>query len=116
MNAIELKGMKFFSYHGVMEQERTVGNTFTVDIHLFLDLSQAAASDRLEDTISYASVYELVKQEMDIPSNLIEHAAGRIVARIRETYPQLHRVGVRLAKKNPPLGGDIQEAAVLLEG
>ncbi len=79
MNAIELKGMTFFAYHGAMEQERKVGNSFVVDLHLFLDLTPAATSDNLEDTVNYASVYELVKEEMAIPSNLLEHAAGRII-------------------------------------
>lgn len=115
MNAIELKGMVFFAYHGVLEQERKVGNTFTIDLHLFLDLSQAAFSDKLEDTVNYASVYELVKTEMEQPSNLLEHAAGKIIMKIKETYPQILRVGIRLSKKNPPVGGDIQEAAVILE-
>lgn len=114
MHIIELKKINLHAYHGVMEQERKVGNTFIIDLKLKLDLSRAIASDCLEDTISYATVYELIKQEMNIPSDLLEHAAGRIITRIQNTFPQITGIELRLAKKNPPMGGDIQEAAIII--
>ena len=72
--------MKFYAYHGVALQETRVGNTFVVNLVLTAPLEKAVADDTLEDTINYAVVYEVVKREMAIPSKLIEHAAGRILA------------------------------------
>lgn len=115
MQYIELKQMTFFAYHGVMEQERKVGNTFTIDLTIGMDLSRAIASDKLDDTISYADVYQAVKEEMAIPSNLIEHAAGRILQRLKADFPVIQQLRIRLAKRNPPMGGDIVSAAVVLE-
>ncbi|MDR0541854.1 MAG: dihydroneopterin aldolase [Dysgonamonadaceae bacterium] len=115
MQYIELKGMNFHAYHGVMEQERKIGNTFTVDVKLYVDLRKGIASDNLTYTVNYASVYEVIKKEMAIPSNLIEHVAGRIVERIRKNFPTVEQVEIRLAKKNPPIEGDIQEVAVGVE-
>ena len=112
MQYIELKEMIFHAYHGVMEQERKVGNTFTVDLKIYFDFREAMRTDDLNHTIHYASVYEIVKQEMALPSLLIEHVAGRILTRLRDVFPQIQAIEIRLAKKNPPFGGDIREAAV----
>ena len=61
---IELEGMEFKAYHGCLEQEKIRGNSFTVDFQGELDLSAAAASDNLNDTLNYADIYEIVAEEM----------------------------------------------------
>jgi len=106
--------MKFYAYHGVSEQEREVGNHFVVDALLTAPLQKSVFSDKLEDTINYASVYHLVKEEMLIPSRLIEHAAGRIIQTIKHNFPQLLFIEIKVAKLSPPFGGDVQSAAVIL--
>jgi dihydroneopterin aldolase len=115
MQYIELKGMIFHAHHGVMEQERKVGNTFTVDLELYVDLTCAMQSDQLEDTINYAVIYDVVKEEMQIPSQLLEHVAGRIINHIKEKFPLINTVKIRLAKLNPPVSGDIKETAIVLK-
>jgi dihydroneopterin aldolase len=114
MQYLELKEMIFHAYHGVMKQERQVGNTYTVDLKIFFDFHRAMLTDDLNDTINYVSIYEIIKQEMAIPSNLIEHVAGRIIRRIQSDFPQIENMEIRLAKKNPPFGGDIKETAVVI--
>jgi dihydroneopterin aldolase len=114
MHYIELNEMQFFSYHGVLKQERIVGNSYRINLKLTLDLSKAIESDQIENTINYAEVYALLKEEMNQPSNLLEHAAGRMVCRLKQTFPQIQQVELRLAKNNPPMGGDIKEAAVTI--
>ena len=111
---ITLQAMKFYAYHGVLEQERRVGNTFVVDLTLMAPLEKAVQSDQLEDTINYAEVYELTKQEMDIPSQLLEHVAGRICRALRHHFPQIEQIEIRVSKLNPPFGGDVHSASVLL--
>ena len=114
MEYLELKEMIFHAFHGVAEQERKVGNRYTVDLKLSFDFRRAMDTDALEDTVNYALIYETVKQEMAIPSRLIEHVAGRIVRRIRKDFPVIETVEIRLAKRNPPFGGDVREAAVVV--
>lgn len=111
---IELKAMKFYAYHGVMPQETIVGNHFIVDLILTAPLQQAVVTDKLDDTINYAAVYTVVKQEMNIPSKLIEHAAGRILFALKEQFPALTAIDLKLSKLNPPFGGDIYSASVIL--
>jgi len=116
MECIELKKMFFHSYHGVTDQERIVGNAYRVDLKLFLDLSKAIESDKLNDTLNYADIFYLIKDEMNIPSDLIEHITGRIVRKIKERYPQITKIKIRLTKINPPVEGEMKEAAIIING
>ena len=102
-SAIELCDITFHAYHGVLPEERRLGNTFIVNLTLETDISQAMKSDNLSHTINYAEAYDIVKREMDIPSLLLEHACGRIATALLDHFSTLQRVEVRLAKKNPPI-------------
>ena len=88
LGVIELEGMEFKAYHGCLEQEKVRGNSFTVDFRGELDLSAAAESDNLNDTLNYAEIYEIVADEMSIPSELLENVAGRIVKAIEKKFPK----------------------------
>jgi len=111
---ILLENMVFFAYHGVMLQERTAGNTFIVSLKMETDLSEAVESDSLTDTVNYAQVYEAVKEEMNIPSNLLEHVAGRIVKSLRNRFPRLGTIEIKLSKNAPPIMGQIEQASVII--
>jgi dihydroneopterin aldolase len=113
-DCIELKNMVFHACHGVSEQEKTVGNTFIVSLKLYLDLSLAEQTDCLEDALNYAGVFEIVKREMAVPSNLLEHVAGRIISALRQTFPQVEKIRIRLAKSRPPVDGEMEETAVII--
>ncbi|MDR1937795.1 MAG: dihydroneopterin aldolase, partial [Tannerellaceae bacterium] len=76
---------------------------------------EAVSSDDLNATINYASVYYLVKNEMNIPSRLLEHAAGRILHSLKKHFPQITEIELSLSKLNPPITGDIRSAAVILK-
>ena len=112
--AIELKNMIFFAHHGVSEQETKVGNDFSVTVRFSADLSAACQSDNVEDTISYARVYDLVRKEMAQPSQLIEHAAFRILQKIKNSFSKIEQVEVTVAKTHPPLAGQMDYAAVTI--
>ena len=71
-------------------------------------------SDELEDTINYATVYTIVKEQMDIPSKLIEHVAGRILYALKDRFPGLAAIELKLSKLNPPFGGDVHSASIIL--
>lgn len=111
---IELEEMRFWARHGCLESERSKGNLFLVDFRGELDMRKAAGSDNLEDTVHYGLVYDLVKEEMDIPSDLLENVAGRIVRRIAERFPEFARFSVRVSKRRPPVGGPVQWSRVTL--
>ncbi|MDR2764993.1 MAG: dihydroneopterin aldolase [Tannerella sp.] len=112
---IDLSSMKFYAHHGVSPQETRVGNSFTVDISYTFTADVALESDELHDTVNYADVYEIVKAEMERPSRLLEHVAGRIFHALRVAFPQLTRLKVKLSKLNPPIGGEVHSVSVTVE-
>lgn len=112
--SIELKNMYFFAHHGVLEHETIHGNNFSVTLRFSADLSEACISDEVVDTVNYAEVYELVKEEMATPSKLIEHAAYRILRKVKEAFPQIDRIEVELSKMNPPISGKMEQSTVII--
>ena len=114
IGVIELEGMEFKAYHGCLEQEKVRGNLFTVDFRGELDLSAAAESDNLNDTLNYGEIDEIVADEMSIPSELLENVAGRIVKAIEKRFPELVSFSVRVSKRRPPVDGVAQWSRVTL--
>lgn len=113
-NRIIIEGLRLYAYHGVMEQERTVGAYFIVDVDVSTDFSAAMKSDELCGTISYADIFETIKREMDIPSKLIEHVGGRIAKAIINRFPNISAVRLKILKENPPMGADCRGAGIEL--
>ena len=111
---IALRNMRFFGRHGVMEQEQVTGGDFVMTVRVGYDVTRAMASDNVDDTLNYAVLYELIRQEMDKPSKLLEHVAGRIAERIFDELPVVTTVDIELTKVNPPMGADCDGATVEL--
>lgn len=111
---ILLENIEFHAKHGVFEQENITGNTFIVNIKIKTDLSKAAESDNLNDTINYGEIYNIIKQEMDIPSKLIEHVGGRIIRQLIQNFPSIKGIELKISKKTPPIQGQIEQASIIL--
>ncbi len=110
---IILQGMQFYGYHGVNPEERVLGQRYVVDLTVDLDLRQAGASDRLDDTVSYSHIYRSVRAVIEgEPRNLLESAAEAIAKRVLAEFP-VDAVSVTVKKPNPPVrGSSIESAAV----
>ena len=109
---VYLKEIRFYAFHGVMPQEQLVGGEFMVSLRVAYPFEGAMESDDVTDTLNYAELYALVKEQMDIPSRLLEHVAGRIVKAIQMQYPQVTRIELKITKQNPPMGADCEGAGV----
>jgi dihydroneopterin aldolase len=108
MDEISLQGLTFFGRHGVNPEETSLGQRFGVDVTLWLDLASAAATDRIEDTVSYSAIFKIVRAEVEgEPSKLLEHLAGRLLKRIAAQDTRISKVRVTVTKLNPPLGGSV---------
>ena len=114
IGVIELEGMRFWAYHGCLESERSKGNLFVVDFRGETDIRKAVENDRLEDTVNYGEIYEVVRQGMEVASDLLEHVAGRIVKAVSDKFPEFVRFSVRVSKQMPPVGGCVQWSRVTL--
>ena len=71
MALISIEKMEFYAYHGCFEEEQKIGTWFNVDLSLEVDTSKAEKSDNIEDTVNYQAVYQVVKEQMMIPSHLL---------------------------------------------
>jgi dihydroneopterin aldolase len=97
-----LSGLTAFGYHGNNPAERALGQVFTADLEVTIDTSKAAATDRIEDTISYPLLEKTARQILEgKPANLLETVTERIATAILK-HPEVIQVTVRVSKR-PPL-------------
>lgn len=109
-----VKNIRLHAFHGVMPQERITGNDYLVSVSADCPLAAAAESDSVDDTLNYAHIYNIVKEEMALQSNLVEHVAGRIGRRVLAEFPLADNVRVEVVKLNPPMGAACDGAGVEL--
>lgn len=109
---IYLRNVRFHVFHGVLPQERIVGNDYLVNLVLDYDFSSAMKTDDLQGTLNYAEVYQKVREEMVVPSKLLEHVAGRIAHRLFSDFPEIQKLQLSITKVNPPMGADSDGAGV----
>lgn len=112
---VRLDNMQFYAYHGCLEQERRGGNNFSVDITYDYDMRHAASKDDLACAVNYAEVYDIVKAQMAIPSNLLENVAWRIREAILAAFPALTFLSVKVTKHNPPVEGRVGASSVTID-
>ncbi|WP_312507726.1 dihydroneopterin aldolase [Chryseobacterium culicis] len=115
MSKIYLEEVKIYAYHGVLPEENIIGTYYIINAELHTDLWKAATSDDLSDTISYADINDILHQEMKIKSKLLEHAAGRIITKIHDRFPQVDYIKLKITKTAPPMQGEMKGASVELE-
>ena len=109
---ITINGLRFHAYHGVLPQERLTGNDYLINLRVRCSIEKAMHTDSVEDTLNYATVYEAVASEMMIPSNLLEHVAGRIGTHLLDMFPEIKDIDLSITKLNPPMGADCTGAGV----
>lgn len=112
---IFIENMRLHAYHGVMEQERIVGNDYSITLRVDYPIERATATDDVNDTINYATLAEIIRQEMSVPSSLVEHVAGRILHHIEESFPDAGTKYIRIIKIAPPMSVDCDGAGVEFE-
>ncbi len=115
MSKILLNGMEFYAYHGCFKEEAVVGTRFVLDLELSVDTGEAELSDNLENTINYLDVYQFVKSCMHEKSKLLEHLSRRILQGLFDKYPEIDMAKIKVAKMNPPLGGQLGSVSVVLQ-
>ena len=114
MGLILIENMEFYSFHGHFKEERIVGNKFLVDLTIETDMKIPAETDNLKDAVNYQRIYELVKQQMELKSHLLEHIAGRILDSVYAELNGISKITVKVSKMNPPMGGKIGSVSIVM--
>lgn len=112
---IEIEGMEFYAFHGCYETERIVGNKFLVDLLIETDCTRSSETDNIEDAVNYQKAYELIKDEIQIKSHLLENVCKRIIDVLYSNFENIEKIKVKVSKLNPPMGGQMQKVSVTLE-
>ena len=112
---IEVNGLRLHARHGVMPQERRVGNLFEVTVHLGYPIEAAMKDDSVEHTLNYAEVVDLVKEVMATPSQLLERVAYRLYEAVTTKWPSITDGCVSVRKITPPIPAQLKDVAVTIE-
>jgi len=112
MGTISVLGIRVYAYHGCLPEETKIGSDYEVNVSVDTDIRPSANSDQLTHTVDYVSINAIVKQEMAVPSQLLENVVDRILNKIINNHLNISSVEVSVAKKNPPINGDVREVVV----
>ena len=99
---VELKQVRFFAFHGFFPEERKTGNEFEVNLSVSFEPAEGVLKD-IAATINYTALFELVKEQMKKPADLLETLVTTIAARIKTEFPQTRMISISLAKLHPPI-------------
>jgi 7,8-dihydroneopterin aldolase/epimerase/oxygenase len=112
---IFINGLSLHAYHGVMPYEAKVGQTFTIDLEIEIDLAAAARSDKVLDTVSYDKVVDCASKSFCAQKfRLIEAAAGRVADAVLAAFPRVLAVKVTIHKPHAPIAATFSDVGVML--
>jgi 7,8-dihydroneopterin aldolase/epimerase/oxygenase len=112
---IFVSGLVIHAHHGVMEHESKVGQRFVLDIELSIDLNDAARSDKLVDTVSYAAIVESASRAFTAQSyRLVEAAAGAVADALLAGFARVICVSVTVHKPHAPIAAIFADVGVTL--
>ncbi|MEO6812306.1 MAG: dihydroneopterin aldolase [Ginsengibacter sp.] len=109
MITVYLHDLLFTAYHGIHEEEKILGNEYVVNCSVDFD-EKTEVIELINDTVNYASIYEMIKNRMKIATPLLETVVMEIGDQICKEYPEIKSIEVAIKKLHPPLTG-IQGAA-----
>lgn len=115
MGKIRVNNIRVHSNHGCLKEEMLIGSDYRVDLEIHANLSKPSQSDKLSETVDYVHLNNIVKEEMAIRSNLLEHVAKRILNRVFLEIETVITAEIQVSKINPPIGGDVESVTVVLE-
>jgi dihydroneopterin aldolase len=114
-HTIEVNGIKIYAFHGCLEEEAKIGGNYLVDVMLNTNFFNAAENDDLTQTIDYVDINKIVCEEMAIRSKLIEHVGQRIIKRIKKEIKNITYLRIKVTKICPPINGDVDNVAIIIE-
>jgi dihydroneopterin aldolase len=112
---IFITGLALHAYHGVMPHEGKVGQTFSIDLELDIDLSNAARSDRVADTVSYDKAVECATKAFCAQRfKLIEAAGGAVADALLAGFALVRGVKVTIHKPHAPIAATFTDVGITL--
>ena len=114
-DAVFVSGLSLHAYHGVMQHEAKVGQTFKLDLVLDIDLAAASRSDKLADTVGYDQVVEVASRAFCSKRyRLVEAAAGAVADAILARFAEVTAVRVTVHKPHAPIAATFGDVGVTI--
>ena len=115
MGLITVEGIRVFGYHGHLPEEAVLGGQFIVNVWVEADTDEVEKTDNINDTVDYVKIIAIVKEQMAVQSNMIEHPTRRIVDAILPLN-KVQKVTVEVEKIQPPIDATFDKISVTTEG
>ena len=112
MGIIKVENIRVFANHGCLKEETAIGSDYRVDLEVKANLKTSSKSDKLADTVDYVFLNKVIREEMAIPSKLLETVAKRILDRVLSEDSLVTKAKVAVSKINPPIGGDVEMVTI----
>lgn len=112
MGIIKVNNIRVFANHGCLKEETAIGSDYRVDLDVKANFKTSSKTDELNDTVDYVFLNKVVREEMAIPSKLLETVAKRILERIFKEASLITKATVAVSKINPPIGGDVEMVTI----
>ncbi|RYY49427.1 MAG: dihydroneopterin aldolase [Chitinophagaceae bacterium] len=103
MYSIHLNNCRFYAFHGMHEEETTVGAPFEVSLRADFEVESAIKS--LKETINYVEVFDCVRSHFGRAVPLLETLARQIVDDVYQLDPRIRKIEINIVKLNPPIAG-----------
>jgi 7,8-dihydroneopterin aldolase/epimerase/oxygenase len=114
-DAVFVTGLALHAYHGVMQHEGKVGQTFQLDLVLDIDLTEASRSDKLAHTVGYDQVVEVASKAFCARRyRLVEAAAGAVAEAVLDRFRQVTSVRVTVHKPHAPIAATFADVGVTI--
>ncbi|HZK57496.1 MAG TPA: dihydroneopterin aldolase [Clostridia bacterium] len=116
MDKILMEGLAFYGYHGVLEEEKRLGQKFFIDVALYVDLKKAGITDDLNYTVNYEEVYRIIEKIIRTEQyNLLEALAEKICEKVLNSFNVVQKINIKIKKPEAPVAGIFDCLAVQIE-
>ena len=114
-DSVHVTGLALHAFHGVMEHEAKVGQTFFIDLVLDIDLATASHSDKIADTVGYDQVVEVASRTFCAQRyRLVEAAAGAMADAVLAAFSAVTAVRVTVHKPHAPIAATFDDVGVVI--
>lgn len=116
MAILSIENIEFHSYHGIYDIEKKIGNKFLIDLKIEIPIIKSSLLDDVSYSIDYQELLNVIKKEMQIPSNTLENLLHRIIKQIFNKFNNIKWLWIKIHKVNPMVEPKIKSFSIEWEG